>query len=289
MKSSQLITSLRLTSRYFIVRGTTSRLSVLNVGKKLKENATHNNGKVILIFPENVILSGDDLFRIRSDIIINEPISTLRLVLYLISLSGQDMETVKEKLMKYAVTDSQFRNNEQQILKNAGITVDSEIEFLSNTETLPLINDKMRSSVAYIPDQKSDDEQPNMMVFRDDSKDSGPSVQIFKKETADEVKNSKHVPSATAADFEVTSEIQERINEEIRLTKSELPLRIESYNRAIKGVDQDLKKGHKKRQTRKEFNQLHKDLLNEKKTDKNAEKDLDNERIQFTKALFSKK
>jgi hypothetical protein len=50
-----------------------------------------------------------------------------------------------------------------------------------------------------------------------------------------------------------------------------------------------LKVGLKKRQTRKEFNQLHKDLLDEKKTDKKSEQELDSERIKFTKALFSKK
>jgi uracil-DNA glycosylase len=34
--------------------------------------------------------------------------------------------------MKFATTDSQFRMNEQQLLRNAGITLDAEIEFISN-------------------------------------------------------------------------------------------------------------------------------------------------------------
>jgi hypothetical protein len=274
---------------YIIVRGNSSRLNVLNVGKKLKESATHNNGKVLLIFPENISLSGEDLFKIRSDIILNDPISTLRVVLYLVSLSGQSMDMVKEKLMKYAITDSQFRANEQQLLKNAGITLDSEIENLSNMDELPSVEPK--SAIVYTPDHSKElepEKQPDLMVFKDEAKEPGSELKIFKKEPGLGI-SSRETPPGDAKDFELTEDAIGRIKEEIRLSKEELPLRIESYNRAINGVDQDLKVGLKKRQTRKEFNQLHKDLLDEKKTDKKSEQELDSERIKFTKALFSKK
>ena len=41
---------------YIVVRGNSSRLNVLNVGKKLAEASNHNNGKVILVFPDQVQL-----------------------------------------------------------------------------------------------------------------------------------------------------------------------------------------------------------------------------------------
>lgn len=278
---------------YIVVRGNSSRLSVLNVGKKLKESTTHNNGKVMLIFPQNYILSGEDLFKIRSDIILNEPISTLRVVLYLISLSGQNVEMVKEKLMKFAITDSQFRLIEQQLLKNAGLTLDAEIENLSNMEELPQVGPP-KSNLAYVPDhpvqKPAEEDESNIMVFKDEAKVEEPELKIFKKEPDAPVKVTEGEPAkAVPEDFELTKDMITRINEEIRESRNELELRIDSYNRSIKEVDQDLKAGHKKRQTKKAFNQLHKDLLNEKKTDKKTEHELDNERIKFTKALFSKK
>lgn len=270
---------------YIIVRGTTSRLNVLNVGKKLKENAKQNSGKVILIFPENVTLSGDDLFKIRSDIILNDPISTLRLVLYLVSISGHDMEIVREKLMKYAITDPQFRMNEQQLLRNAGVTLDSEIEFLSTVERMPLAGNGQ--GAAYVPSNKSDIEgDSGLLLFKDERKE-GEGLKIFNEDAAEAEVVVAKAP-LNAGDFQITQEAKDRIQEEIILTKAELSLRIDSYNRAISNVDQDLKTGLKKRQTKKEFNQLHKDLLNEHKTDKKAEEDLDSERIEFTKALFKK-
>jgi hypothetical protein len=274
---------------YIIVRGNSSRLNVLNVGKKLKESATHNNGKVILIFPENISLSGEDLFKIRSDIILNEPLSTLRVVLYLVSISGQSMDMVKEKLMKYAITDSQFRASEQQLLKNAGITLDAEIENLSNMDELPSLEPK--SGIVYSPDhtKKENEEKPSeLMVFKDEVKPvPAGDLKIFKKDPGMDI-GSREATEADPAEFSLSEDAIARIKEEIRQSKEELPLRIESYNRAINGLDQDLRTGLKKRQTRKEFNQLHKDLLEEKKTDKNAEQELDTERVKFTKALFKK-
>jgi hypothetical protein len=88
--------------------------------------------------------------------------------------------------------------------------------------------------------------------------------------------------------YVVSDEAKLRLQDELTQTKGELALRIDTYNRLIKGVDQDLKIGLKKRQTKKEFNQLHKDLIAENKADKNSEQALDSERIKFTKALFKK-
>ena len=263
---------------YTVVRGQSARLNVLNVAKKLKE-ASNQNNKVILVFPQNAEITSEELFKIKADIILNEPISTLRLVMYLVSLSGTDIEFVKEKLLKYAITDSQFRAGEQQLLKSAGVTIDSEIELISNISRIedmaPVSSNVLEREVEVIHEEAVEQDEP-------------PSVNAEPEqpETA-EVKREDAFIYVTG-DFAVTDEVKQRLAEEIKNSEQEVSLRIESYNRTIAKVDQDLKKGLKKRQTKTEFNKLHKDLMAENKVDKKSEESLDNERIKFTKALFKK-
>ena len=89
-------------------------------------------------------------------------------------------------------------------------------------------------------------------------------------------------------DFVITQEAIRNIHEELKASEQELPLRIDTYNRLINKVDQDLKQGLKKRQTKQASSQLRKDLIKEKKTDIKSERELDDERIRFTQALFKK-
>lgn len=247
---------------YIVVKGQGARLNVLGVAKKLREISNQNN-KVILVLPEGTQVTADELFKIRADLILNEPISTLRLVMYLISLSGLDIEFVKEKLLKYAITDSQFRMGEQQLLKSAGVTIDSEIELISNIENIEQLNPQPAGAVKV--------SAASQIEVAED-------VILVKQQT----------PEEDAAQYVVGDEVKQRLRDELNQSTDELALRIDTYNRLIKGVDQDLKVGLKKRQTKKEFNQLHKDLIEENKADKNSEQSLDSERIKFTKALFKK-
>lgn len=248
---------------YIVVKGQGQRLNILSIAKKLREASNHNN-KVILVFPENFQVSSDDLFNIRADLILNEPVSTLRLVMYLISLSGLNIEFVKEKLLKYAITDSQFRAGEQQLLKSAGVTIDSEIELLSNIENIEQLNPPSNLNAK--------------IRERSQPAPEAPDVILIPHEKIDE----------DSLQYVIGDEAKQRLQDELVQSKDELQLRIDTYNRLIKGVDQDLKVGLKKRQTKKEFNQLRKDLIAENKTDKNSDRDMDSERIKFTKALFKK-
>ena len=242
---------------YIICRGNSARLNVLNVAKKLKDSSTRYNGKVILVFPENFVVPPDELFKLKVDLLLHDPISTLRLVVQLISLTTNDIEFIKDKLLKFAITDNQFRNYEQQILKNAGLTIDSEIQIISNME--------------------SGTDQGFIVQKGEGAHNLGTMI-----EKHPELKDDYGMVM-------VPQDVMEKVRNEIAALNNEMPLRIETYNRVIKKVDQDLKKGHKKRQTKKELNQLHKDLLAEKKTDKKSEEQQDDERIKYTNALFRKK
>jgi DNA-binding response OmpR family regulator len=273
---------------YIVIKGQGARLNSLNVARKLKESNNQNN-KVILILGEKVEVSAEDIFKIRADVILNEPVSTLRLVIYLISLSGLEIEFVKEKLLKYAITDPQFRNGEQQLLKNAGVTIDSEIELLSNlTGPVKLDDPKNFKIISNKTDEKSD-----LKFFQGENKVKG-TVKVFP--AAQKQRSTLIIPSkgdvANAENPEqqqISEENKLQLQEEINQQKSELPLRIDSYNHSSKNTELDTNIGLKKRETKKEFKQLHEDLLTKKKTDPKSEKLLDVERIKFTKALFKKK
>lgn len=266
---------------YIVGRGISNRMSTLNVGKKIRESSGKYAGKVILIFAEGYKVSVDDLVKLRPDLLLFEPISTMKLAIHLFSFSKNDFETIKDKLLKFAITDNQFRNYEQQILRNVGQTLDSEIQIISSMSALPAIP---------VGPQVSSVKKPEVAVKIEAvlaDNDEVESVQII--QPSQKFVEESLFPVEPTETFDPMSDIAERISKELRMAAKELPLRIDTYNHIIKKIDQDLKVGLKKRQTKKEVVKLRKDLMNEKKIDKESEKELGDEKIRFVQALFKKK
>lgn len=266
---------------YIVGRGISNRMSTLNVGKKIRESSGKYAGKVILIFAEGYKVSVDDLVKLRPDLLLFEPISTMKLAIHLFSFSKNDFETIKDKLLKFAITDNQFRNYEQQILRNVGQTLDSEIQIISSMSALPAIP---------VGPQVSSVKKPEVAVKIEAvlaDNDEVESVQIV--QPSQKFVEESLFPVEPTETFDPMSDIAERISKELRMAAKELPLRIDTYNHIIKKIDQDLKVGLKKRQTKKEVVKLRKDLMNEKKIDKESEKELGDEKIRFVQALFKKK
>lgn len=261
---------------YIIGRGNTNRLSVQSVGRKLKESSSKFNGKVILIFPENHKVSPEELILLKVDLMLFDPMSTLKLAMHLFSFSENDFEFVKDKLLKFAITDNQFRNYEQQILKNAGLTIDSEIQVISSMDRIPISNEKKIYSDLDLLD---DDAQSNILVHEQaDSSES---------DIKPHIKYDSQPLFPQPADLSVETIL--KINEEIQSLEQELPLRIDTYNHATKEAAHDLSVGHNKRLAKKASSKLHADLLNEQKTDEKSEQKLHDEKIRFAQALFKKK
>ena len=75
---------------YIVCRGISNRMSTLNVGKKIRESSGKYTGRVILIFAEGYKVSVDDLVKLRPDLLLFEPISTMKLAIYLFSFSKND-------------------------------------------------------------------------------------------------------------------------------------------------------------------------------------------------------
>ncbi|MBC7421321.1 MAG: hypothetical protein H7328_11385 [Bdellovibrio sp.] len=242
---------------YVIAKGSSARVSSLSIGKKLKENAKYL-GKVILIFSDESRPDPEDLIKVRMDLMLFEPISALRLVAHLLTLTTMNKEAIMDKLLRFAHTDPQFRTNEQQILKSIGATIDSEIQIITGD-----VGEKEESVTL---DEKA------LMSFGQPEKPA--EIKPATKTSA--------TPVDDNADFTLSDEYKNQLQSELKAADQELPLRIDSYNRAIKDVDQDLKKGLSKRQTKNSNKELFSNISEDEL------KKLDAERRNFAKALMKK-
>ncbi len=243
---------------YVIVKGLSTRVSSMNVGKKLKDT-TKFLGKVILIFPQDQKSSPDEFIKLRMDLLLFEPISALRLVTHLLNLTNLDKESILDKLLRLAHTDTQFRTVEAQILRSSGGTIDSEIQVITGA----------RSEKEKVVELNEDE----ILDFME------PGASAKKK-----LKSETGTPAALAnpADYAISEDYKQSLQKQLKALDNELPLRIESYNRAIKTIDQDLKSGHNKGQTRKTNQRLFKDIPDQGTQQQDAE------RIKFVKALVKK-
>ncbi len=248
---------------YIIAKGEASRASAQNIGKKLKENSKFT-GKIVLVFPENQQSSPEDFIKLRMDLLLFEPIGAMKLVSQLLTLTQFDKEAMFERLMKYALTDNQFRNNENQILKKLGQTVDSEMQLISSAWSRPAAKVGVSEAV-------NESDVAAFAAAKSASNDKSGAVRVLGGEDQ----------SAQDA-FVVTEEYKNQLKNELTQINGELPLRIDSYNQVIKTINQDLKKGLGKRITKAANKNMYKDV---------SEKDLteqDEERKKFVKALMKK-
>ena len=255
---------------YIIVKGNSARVSGLQMGKKLKESVKYS-GKVILIFPQDLRPKPEDLIKLRMDLLLFEPMTALRLVGHLLTLTTVDREAIMDKLLRIANTDTKFREYEQQIISNTGASIDSEIQLISaslksKTEDTPDLDENLIQSFVD-PDFKT--EVATDLTKRTTKVDTTASTE-------------KSEPLDPAFNAEVSPEYIQSLKGEIEGLGTELPLRIETYNRAIKRIDQDLKSGLSKRHTKKaakESMSAATDLEN---------KSRDDERKDFANALWKK-
>ncbi len=235
---------------YVICKGTSNRLTTLNLGKRLKEGHQKFSGKVILVLPKSVQVNAEELIKVKMDMLLVEPISTLSLVVNLFSLSKDSFENVKERLLKFVNSDQQFKNFEQLYLKDSGLNFENEIQVIKSMQGYERKDSTdIFSLEPSLLDREIDQNQPKI----------------------------------------ISEGLPERIEEEMVMMRTELPLRIDTYNRHIKDIDQDLKKGLNKRQTKAKNRELRQILEVEKGHDKKNEDTVNKERLLFTKALFKKK
>lgn len=84
--------------------GNTQRVNSLSVGKKLKD-MNRWTGKSVLIFPKGYELAAEELIRMRMDMLLESPISVIRLIQIICKLLKMDEKQVIEKLAKSFAKD----------------------------------------------------------------------------------------------------------------------------------------------------------------------------------------
>ena len=206
---------------YVICRGNSNRLSVHSVGRKLKDASTKFFGKVFLIFPEGYKITPDDVTKLRMDMMLFDPLSTLKLAMHLFAFSQQDFETVRDKLLKFAITDNTFRNFEQGILKSIGKTLDAEIQIISSMENLPISTESENVEVKGAVATQDED-----LLFAADQFSVIQPQSETKPVTEQEPDYAPQSVPAFPKPDSLSEEAIIRINMEIQAVAGELPLRL---------------------------------------------------------------
>lgn len=120
--------------------GTSQRVSSLSVGKKIKE-MNRWTGKSILIFPKGHAISAGDLIRMRMDMLLESPVSVIRLIQIICKLLNQDEKTVLDKLAKSFAKDRNdnlaFASFDSATVK-AIQTIQGELEHLDSSTPFEL-------------------------------------------------------------------------------------------------------------------------------------------------------
>jgi chemotaxis response regulator CheB len=109
-----------------VSKGTTSRLSVLKVGKKIKDNIKYT-GKVVLVFPAGEKPTDEQMETLKVDLVLEDPASALKIVVAAMSLEKTDRTAAKEKLYSLAHEDKQYQQEEQAYLKQYGGSIENEL------------------------------------------------------------------------------------------------------------------------------------------------------------------
>jgi DNA-binding response OmpR family regulator len=116
-----------------VSRGTSSRLSTLNVGKRLRDNAKFV-GKVILVFPPESVPDKAQMNNIKADAILLEPASALKIAMTVLKLESIEKTGMRDKLYKMAQEDSVFRAEEQNYLIQHGTSLEQELRIVRANE-----------------------------------------------------------------------------------------------------------------------------------------------------------
>jgi hypothetical protein len=110
-----------------VARGSSNRLSTMNVGKRLKDNLKFI-GKVVLVFtPENAPDKAQ-MNHIKSDVILQEPASALKIAISVLNLETVEKTGMRDKLYKMVQDDTAFRAEEQSYLVQHGRSLEDELQ-----------------------------------------------------------------------------------------------------------------------------------------------------------------
>lgn len=235
-----------------IAKGNSTRLSALNIGRKLKETIRFA-GKVVLVMAGNQKINPADLSAIRTDLMLFEPIGAMGLTMQILNMDPLRKKTMQEKLIRMAEIDANFRMAEQTYLTQYGRDLDRELKLIAGPD--------------YVPQNEE------IMIKDSDITELTQPLHL----------KGKYEPPKVS---QVTSDYMKALAEELTHLETEMPLRIDTYNHLIKNIDGDLRKGLSKRDTQAVQKVIHRNAS----TDPGLEtlKSIDQERQEYVNALWKK-
>lgn len=290
-----------------ICSGSSSRVSTLSVGKKVKE-MTRWPGKSVLIFPENYEIPPDELIKIRMDMMLEAPVPLTRLIQIIAKLSGQDDQTVIDKLVKTFAnenTDQQSYLNQDEDIRNAIQHIQGQIGKLSDPKVKPRsesISAKESDSAGLAEkDKASDKTSPNAAKSSESVKpaeSAKPNESQAKKKFSDpfqELMNELSGQKPTEEDIarvaeeakalspeDVSEETKDGVKKQLAEHEARMAEKKKKYAELTQNTSLYPESMMKKTKVKKQFNELKKDW------DKQELAEQDNLRKEFVKALFKK-
>lgn len=139
-----------------VVKGNSARLSSVRVSLLLRELKTDD--RVIIIFNKDQNVTPDELNKLKMDKLLYEPVGALHVVTSVINLLDEKKEAIRNRLLKMAETDSQFREKEDTILVKSGKTLDQELIHVTGKikkDSLNLIKSKAGLTEDEVADLKN--------------------------------------------------------------------------------------------------------------------------------------
>lgn len=266
--------------------GRGGKVSSLGVGKRLKE-MNRWSGKSVLIFPANFKPDPQELIRIRVDMVLESPVSPIRLVQVVGRILGHDEATLLERLNKASHAELPQRSaagmasgrptpEEEAIYVKGSLSEahgDSEESILSVEEQRGNISFKFGDRVTEATKEKDTvgSKKSDETVFADVD------LSALERELL-----GGGAPVVERVEVAPLEEIQAKAQAEVARAQSHLADRMAKY----KSLVADVKVSPKSTLTRVETRRRQKKMVAD--WDSQSTKDLDELRRQFTKALFKK-
>ncbi len=289
-----------------ICSGSSSRVSTLSVGKKVKE-MTRWLGKSVLIFPENYEIPPDELIKIRMDMMLEAPVPLTRLIQIIAKLSGQDDQIVIDKLVKTFAnenSDQQSYLNQDENIRNAIQHIQGQIDKLSEPKGKSRVDApsaKESDSAGSAAKDKASDKPGGAMNSAEPPKATEPaksSEAQAKKKFSDpfqELMNELSGQKPTEEDIarvaeeakalspdDVSAETKDNLKKQLEEHEARMAEKKKKYAELTQNTSLYPESMMKKTKVKKQFNELKKDW------DKQELSEQDSLRKEFVKALFKK-
>lgn len=278
--------------------GRGGKVSSLGVGKRLKE-MNRWQGKSVLVFPANFKPNPQDLIRIRVDMVLESPVSPVRLVQVVGKILGHDEATLLERLNKSIHFESPQKVGSGTAGGSSTSSSEGEAIFVKGTvggaEERSVESERLNENSQEFSLSHGDQERKFSFSI-----DDHPSEENLEKAEAETIEPSNAFPDVDLKALErelmgggipeverveVTSseeDIQAKARASLEKSQNSVEARVAKY----KKMSADVRLAPKSTITRVEARRRQRALVAD--WDSQSTTELDELRRQFTKALFKK-